>query len=70
VKTVAVNKLGDETIAESGTQEGIPFPGYLFYWRNGNAIFGILVAGGPTAGVTLEEARGLAVTVDGRAQKA
>ena len=70
VQTIAVAALGDETIAESGTQEGIPFPGYLVYWRDGNAIFGILVAGGPTASVTLDEARNLASTVHGRAQKA
>jgi hypothetical protein len=70
IQTVSVKKLGDETIAESGTQEGIPFPGYLVYWRDGNVIFGVLVAGGPTAGVTVGEARNIAVTVDARAQRA
>ena len=70
IQTVAVEKLGDETIAESGTQEGIPFPGFLVYWREGNAVFGILVAGGPTAAVTVGEARRLAATVHSRAQKA
>jgi len=70
VQTVSVAKLGDETIAESGTQEGIPFPGYLVYWREGNAVFGILVAGGPTAAVTIGEAHNLAATVHARAQKA
>jgi hypothetical protein len=70
IKTISVEQLGDETIAESGTQEGIPFPGYLVYWREGNAIFGILVAGGPTAGVTAGEARSLAVTVHARAGRA
>jgi hypothetical protein len=70
IKTVPVEKIGQETIAESGTQENIPFPGYLVYWREGNAIFGILVAGGPTASVTLAEAVGLAKKMEARAQKA
>jgi hypothetical protein len=70
ITTVPVEKIGQETIAESGTQENIPFPGYLVYWREGNAIFGVLVAGGPTAGVTLAEATALAKTMEERAQKA
>jgi hypothetical protein len=70
IKTVTSEKIGDETIAESGTQENIPFPGYLLYWREGNALFAILVAGGPTAGVTLNEATALARTMHSRAQKA
>lgn len=70
IKTVSVEKIGEDTIAESGTQENIPFPGYLIYWREGNALFGILVAGGPTAGVTLQEATALALTMESRAKKA
>jgi hypothetical protein len=70
ITSVPVEKIGDETIAEQGTQEGIPFPGYLVYWREGNALFGVLVAGGPTASITLSEATGLAKKIDARAQKA
>jgi hypothetical protein len=70
IKTVSVDKLGDETVAESGTQQNIQFPGYLIYWRQGNALFGVLVAGGPTAAVTLTEATHFAKTMDSRAQKA
>jgi hypothetical protein len=70
IKTVPVEKIGQETIAESGTQENIPFPGYLIYWREGNALFGVLVAGGPTAAVTLEETTAMAKTIEARAQKA
>jgi hypothetical protein len=70
IQTVPVEKLGQQTIAERGTQENIPFPGYLVYWREGNAIFGVLVAGGPTSGVTLAEATALAQKMESRAQKA
>jgi hypothetical protein len=70
ITSVPVEKIGDETIAEQGTQEGIPFPGYLVYWRLGNALFGVLVAGGPTASITLAEATGLARKIEARAQKA
>jgi len=70
ITTVPVEKIGQDTIAESGTQENIPFPGFLVYWREGNAIFGVLVAGGPTAGVTLAEATALAKKMEARAQAA
>jgi hypothetical protein len=70
ITTVPVEKIGQETIAEAGTQENIPFPGFLVYWREGNAIFGVLVAGGPTAGVTLAEATGLAKKMEARAKAA
>jgi hypothetical protein len=70
ITTVSVEKIGQETIAEVGTQENIPFPGFLVYWREGNAIFGVLVAGGPTAAVTLGEATALAKKMEARAQAA
>jgi hypothetical protein len=69
ITTVPVEKIGQETIAEAGTQENIPFPGFLIYWREGNAIFGVLVAGGPTAGVSLTEATGFARTMEARAER-
>jgi hypothetical protein len=70
VSTIPVQKIGDESIAEKGTQEGSPLPGYLIYWRDGNAIFGVTAAGGPTAGVTLSEATTVAQASERRAQSA
>ena len=58
-----------ETLAESGTQAAFPFPGYLIYWRVGNALFAVLDAGGPTAGASLETTQSFANAMDARAQK-
>jgi hypothetical protein len=69
VKTVATDKIGDETIAESGQQQDFPFPGYLLYFREANAVFAVLVAGGPTSNATITEASGYAKTMASRAQK-
>jgi len=69
IKRVAVRSLGDETIAESGTQANFPLPGFLIYWRVGNAVFAVLDAGGPTAGASLETALKYATQMDARAQK-
>ncbi|TML76847.1 MAG: hypothetical protein E6G04_10015 [Actinobacteria bacterium] len=70
VKQIAVKRIGDETIAESGTQAALPLPAYLIYWREGNAIFAVIDAGGPTAPATLEAAQAFAATMDSRARKA
>ena len=70
IKQVSVKRIGDETIAESGTQAALPLPAYLIYWREGNAIFAVIDAGGPTAPATLEAAQAFAATMDARAQKA
>jgi len=70
IRTVSVGKIGDETIAESGRQKDAPFPGFLVYWREGNAIFAVLVAGGPTAGASINEATAYANTMHNRATKA
>ena len=70
VKTISSDKFGDETIAESGQQQDFPFPGYLLYFREGNAVFAVLVAGGPTANASITEAAGYARTMHDRAQKA
>lgn len=41
--------LGDEAFAVKGTiQRGLP-PGFLFAWRVGNAVFGLIAAGAPGA---------------------
>jgi len=69
IKRISVKTLGDETLAEYGTQAAFPFPGYLIYWRVGNAIFAVLDAGGPTAGATLDTALKYAQQMDARAQK-
>ena len=65
-----MKRIGDETIAESGTQAALPLPAYLIYWREGNAIFAVIDAGGPTAPATLEAAQAFAATMDARAKKA
>ena len=69
IKRISVNSIGDETLAESGTQPAFPFPGYLIYWRVGNALFAVLDAGGPTAGASLETAQSYADAMEARAQK-
>lgn len=70
ITTISSDKFGEETIAESGQQKDFPFPGYLLYFREGNAVFAVLVAGGPTAGASISEANGYARLMDQRAQKA
>jgi len=70
IKRISVKKIGDETIGESGTQAALPLPGYLIYWRKGNAIFAVIDAGGPTAPASLAAAQAFAATMDARAQKA
>ena len=70
VTTVSSDKVGEETIAESGQQKDFPFPGFLLYFREGNAVFAVLVAGGPTAGASIVEATNYAKTMDARAKKA
>ena len=69
IKQISVKSIGDETLAESGTQAAFPFPGYLIYWRVGNALFAVLDAGGPTAGASLEAAQSYADAMEARAQK-
>ena len=69
IKKISSTKFGDETLAESGTQAAFPFPGYLIYWRVGNAIFAVLDAGGPTAGSSLQVAERYATQINARAQK-
>jgi len=69
IKRISVKSIGDETLAESGTQAAFPFPGYLIYWRVGNALFAVLDAGGPTAGASLEIAQRYADAMEARVQK-
>lgn len=69
IKRIAVKSIGDETLAESGTQAAFPFPGYLVYWRVGNALFAVLDAGGPTAGSSLETALSYADAMEARIEK-
>ncbi|MGZ4127704.1 MAG: hypothetical protein ACXVQX_10660 [Actinomycetota bacterium] len=69
VTTISVPKIGDESVGIHGTPQGFPFTGYVVSWRVGNAIFAVLVAGGPEASVTLEEATAFAKTMNARAQK-
>lgn len=69
IKRLSVQKIGDETIAESGTQAAFPLPGFLIYWRVGNAVFAVLDGGGPTAGASLDTALKYAQQMDARAQK-
>jgi len=69
IKKVSVSTLGDETIAESGSQLNFSPPGYLIYWRIGNALFAVLDAGGPTAGASLDATLRYAQAMDARAQK-
>ena len=69
IKAVPAMKLGDETLVESGTQAAFPFPGYLMYWRVGNAIFAIIDAGGPTAGSSLETVQKYAQQIQSRVEK-
>jgi hypothetical protein len=70
IQTISVPKLGEETIASYGTPDALPFPGYLIYWRIGNALFVVLLAGGPSAlHVDTSEANSLAKIVNDRANK-
>lgn len=69
IKKISVKQLGDETIAESGVQASSPFPGFLIYWRVGNAIFAVLDAGGPTAGASIDTAQSFATQMQARASK-
>ena len=69
VHKLEVKKIGDETLAESGTQSGLPLPGFLIYWRIGNAIFAVFDAGGPTSGVSIDTAQKYAERMNARAQK-
>jgi hypothetical protein len=70
VSTVSSKKFGEETIAEQGTQQDLPFPGFVVYWRVGNAVFGVIAAGGTQSNVTIDLVNSLATTVNARAQKA
>ena len=69
IKKISAEKIGDESLAESGTQAAFPLPGYLIYWRVGNALFAVIDAGGPTAGASIETAQRYAAAMNARAQK-
>jgi hypothetical protein len=58
--------LGDEAFALAGTlQRGLP-AGFLFAWRRGNAVFG-LIAAGPPGRIDENRARALADRMAARA---
>lgn len=68
VSTVSIGtKIGQETIVESGTQSGSPFPGYLMYWRERNALFAVLVVGGPDVLITIAGVTNIAKAIESRA---
>ncbi len=69
IQKLSVRKIGDETLAESGTQANFPLPGYLIYWRVGNALFAVLDAGGPTAGSSIDAVITYASQMNARAQR-